>query len=158
MVLGLLLSRRMKTTALAPQLPLASPPPAALSASPMPPTPKPSATGYPSADTIEPKAAPKKPSYAPAPTKAEVESGKAKLKLGQQGPAVGELQKKLGVVASGRFDAYIEPRLRFWDIAAGGLILECAGGEFWRRPVPGEETFEVIATNGRLRRQIQRHV
>lgn len=108
MVLGLLLSRRMKTTALAPQLPLASPPPAALSASPMPPTPKPSATGYPSADTIEPKAAPKKPSYAPAPTKAEVESGKAKLKLGQQGPAVGELQKKLGVVASGRFDKNTE--------------------------------------------------
>ncbi len=64
----------------------------------------------------------------------------------------------LTYVASGRFDAYIEPRLRFWDIAAGGLILECAGGEFWRRPVPGEETFEVIATNGRLRRQIQRHV
>jgi len=31
-------------------------------------------------------------------------------------------------VATGRMDAYVEYGLRLWDIAAGGLILECAGG------------------------------
>jgi len=57
-------------------------------------------------------------------------------------------------VASGRLDAYTEYGVRLWDIAAGGLILECAGGEFWRRPVAGEEAYYVIANNGRLRRQL----
>src|SRR3954469_5430342 len=34
-------------------------------------------------------------------------------------------------VAAGRFDAYVESGIRLWDIAAGGLILQCAGGDFW---------------------------
>ena len=38
----------------------------------------------------------------------DIESGKAKLKMGQQGPAVLELQKKLGVVATGQFDKNTE--------------------------------------------------
>lgn len=59
-------------------------------------------------------------------------------------------------VASGRLDAYIEAGLRLWDIAAGGLILECAGGEFWRRPVRGEHAYQIIASNGRLRRKLYR--
>jgi myo-inositol-1(or 4)-monophosphatase len=54
-------------------------------------------------------------------------------------------------VASGRFDAYVEYGLRLWDIAAGGLILECAGGDFWRRPVDGEYTYRILANNGKLR-------
>jgi myo-inositol-1(or 4)-monophosphatase len=53
-------------------------------------------------------------------------------------------------VATGRFDAYVEYGLRLWDIAAGGLILECAGGDFWRRPVPGDHAFEIVANNGLL--------
>ena len=59
-------------------------------------------------------------------------------------------------VASGRLDAYTEYGVRLWDIAAGGLILECAGGDFCRRPVPGKHTFAVYANNGRLRRQLER--
>ena len=59
-------------------------------------------------------------------------------------------------VASGRFDAYVESGLRLWDIAAGGLILECAGGEFWCRPVPGKDAFEIKANNGLLLRQLSR--
>jgi len=39
-------------------------------------------------------------------------------------------------VASGRMDAYIEYKIRLWDIAAGGLILECAGGDFFKRTPP----------------------
>jgi myo-inositol-1(or 4)-monophosphatase len=57
----------------------------------------------------------------------------------------------LTYVATGRFDAYIERGIRLWDIAAGGLILECAGGEFWREAIPGEYAYRMIATNGLLR-------
>jgi myo-inositol-1(or 4)-monophosphatase len=59
-------------------------------------------------------------------------------------------------VASGRMDAYLEYGLRLWDIAAGGLILERAGGEFWHRPLEGEHTYELLANNGLLRQQLQR--
>jgi len=59
-------------------------------------------------------------------------------------------------VASGRLDAYIEYGLRLWDIAAGGLILECAGGDFWHQPVKGEHTYEIMANNGLLREKLQR--
>src|SRR5207249_3304657 len=37
----------------------------------------------------------------------------------------------LTYVATGRFDGYVERGIRLWDIAAGSLIVECAGGEFW---------------------------
>ena len=61
----------------------------------------------------------------------------------------------LTYVATGRFDAYIERGIRLWDIAAGGLIVECAGGEFWHRAVPGEHTYRMVATNGLLRRTLR---
>jgi len=57
-------------------------------------------------------------------------------------------------VASGRFDAYVEAGIRIWDIAAAGLILECAGGEFWRQQLPGEHRYAVIANNGLLQRKL----
>jgi len=56
----------------------------------------------------------------------------------------------LAYVASGRFDAYIERCIRLWDIAAGGLILECAGGEVSRKPIAGEYAFRLVASNGQL--------
>ncbi len=60
-------------------------------------------------------------------------------------------------VASGRFHGYIESKIRLWDVAAGGLVLECAGGEFWRIPrKKGEHTYAVIASNGKIRKQIER--
>ena len=43
----------------------------------------------------------------------------------------------IAYVATGRFDVYMEPSLRLWDIAAAGLILESAGGEFWHETLPG---------------------
>jgi len=57
-------------------------------------------------------------------------------------------------VASGRMDGYIEAGISLWDIAAGGLILERAGGDFWREPIPGEHKFQLVASNGRLRRPL----
>jgi myo-inositol-1(or 4)-monophosphatase len=59
-------------------------------------------------------------------------------------------------VASGRFDAYIESGISLWDIAAGGLILECAGGEFWHRPLPSGTQYRMIANNGLLRAKLER--
>jgi myo-inositol-1(or 4)-monophosphatase len=59
-------------------------------------------------------------------------------------------------VASGRMDAYLEYGLRLWDVAAGGLIIECAGGEFWRRALSGDYAYEIIASNGRLRSRLER--
>jgi myo-inositol-1(or 4)-monophosphatase len=58
-------------------------------------------------------------------------------------------------VATGRFDAYVERGIRLWDIAAGGLIVECAGGEFWREAVAGRHTYRMIANNGRLRKKLR---
>ena len=50
---------------------------------------------------------------------------------------MGSAALDLAYVATGRFDAYIEQGIRLWDVAAGGLIVECAGGEFWHRAIPG---------------------
>lgn len=59
-------------------------------------------------------------------------------------------------VASGRFDAYIEQGISLWDVAAGGFILERAGGEYWRQPGETPLTYRMIASNGRLRGAVQR--
>jgi len=61
-------------------------------------------------------------------------------------------------VATGRFDAFVEAGVRLWDIAAGGLILECAGGEFWHRPLPGDHAFEIRANNGRIRPALDKEI
>jgi myo-inositol-1(or 4)-monophosphatase len=60
----------------------------------------------------------------------------------------------IAYVAAGRFDVYLEPSVHLWDIAAAGLILESAGGEFWRESLPGYHVYRVIATNGFLRRKL----
>ncbi len=61
----------------------------------------------------------------------------------------------LAYVASGRFDAYVERGIRLWDIAAGGLIIECASGEFWHRPIRGAHAYQMVASNGLLRRALR---
>jgi myo-inositol-1(or 4)-monophosphatase len=61
----------------------------------------------------------------------------------------------LAYVACGRFDAYLERGISLWDIAAGGLILEQAGGEFWRERMSDGVTYRMIASNGKLRKRIQ---
>ena len=61
----------------------------------------------------------------------------------------------LAYVATGRFDAYIEQGISLWDIAAGGLIIECAGGEFWHKAIVGEHKYRMVASNGLLRRHLR---
>lgn len=70
---------------------------------------------------------------------------------------MGSAALALTYVASGRMDAYLEGGIRLWDIAAGGLILERAGGDFWHRPLAGREfSYELNANNGPMRKLIQR--
>jgi len=68
---------------------------------------------------------------------------------------LGSAALELAYVASGRLDAYIERRINLWDIAAGRLLVECAGGEFYSRPVAGQYRYTMCADNGRLRRKLQ---
>ena len=67
---------------------------------------------------------------------------------------MGSAALALTYVATGRFDAYIERGIRLWDIAAGGLIVECAGGEFWHEAIPGQHAYRMVASNGLLRRSL----
>jgi myo-inositol-1(or 4)-monophosphatase len=62
----------------------------------------------------------------------------------------------LAYVASGRFDAYLERGVSLWDVAAGGLLIECAGGKFWTEPVPGTEKIRMVASNDLIHRRIPR--
>ncbi len=68
---------------------------------------------------------------------------------------MGAAALSLTYVGTGRFDAYIEGSTRIWDIAAGGLIIECAGGEFWREAIDNRHGYRIIASNGLLRRTLQ---
>jgi myo-inositol-1(or 4)-monophosphatase len=67
---------------------------------------------------------------------------------------MGSAALELAYVACGRLDAYIERTINLWDIAAGALLVECAGGEFYTRPAPGGK-FRMVADNGLLRRKLQ---
>ena len=62
----------------------------------------------------------------------------------------------LTYVASGRFDAYVESGLRLWDIAAGRLILECAGGSYTDRPFGKETAYHVVACSQAVSKKIHR--
>lgn len=59
-------------------------------------------------------------------------------------------------VATGRFDAYLESGVRLWDIAAGGLILQRAGGVFWRRAVDEDQTYEIVVSASPLQPTLHR--
>jgi myo-inositol-1(or 4)-monophosphatase len=68
---------------------------------------------------------------------------------------LGSAALELAYVASGRLDAYIERRINLWDVAAGSLLVERAGGEFYARPVPGKFRYTMCADNGLLRKKLQ---
>jgi len=60
----------------------------------------------------------------------------------------------LTYIATGRFDGYVESGLRLWDIAAGALIVVCAGGRCDCTPVPGDQRYALLASNGSLHRAL----
>jgi myo-inositol-1(or 4)-monophosphatase len=54
-------------------------------------------------------------------------------------------------VACGRFDAYIETGISLWDIAAGWLLVETAGGTVDLRPLEHmKDKYSIVASNGVL--------
>ena len=64
---------------------------------------------------------------------------------------MGSAALDLAYVACGRLDAYIEQSVSIWDIAAGQLLVETAGGKFESAPRaehPGK--ISVQASNGRI--------
>jgi len=67
---------------------------------------------------------------------------------------MGSAALELAYVASGRLDVYIERTINLWDVAAGALMVERSGGEFYTRPAPGGK-FRMVADNGLLRRKLQ---
>jgi myo-inositol-1(or 4)-monophosphatase len=67
---------------------------------------------------------------------------------------MGSAALELVYVASGRLDAYIERTINLWDVAAGSLILENAGGEFHVQPAP-QGKLRMCADNGKLRKKLK---
>jgi myo-inositol-1(or 4)-monophosphatase len=68
---------------------------------------------------------------------------------------MGSAAIELAYVACGRLDAYVERRINLWDVAAGSLLVENAGGEFFTVPAPGKFRYAMCADNGRLRKKLQ---
>lgn len=64
---------------------------------------------------------------------------------------MGSAALAMAYIAQGRLDAYIESRISLWDIAAGKLLVEEAGGQVILEPLDGEqEGYSIIASNGKL--------
>ena len=57
----------------------------------------------------------------------------------------------LAYVATGRYDSYVESSISLWDIAAGNLLVESAGGKVLVNPSESsKDQFSVMAWNGRI--------
>lgn len=64
---------------------------------------------------------------------------------------LGSAALALAYIACGRLDAYIEEQISDWDVAAGRMLLEAAGGRFLAQPSRTHEgKMFICATNGRL--------
>ncbi len=62
---------------------------------------------------------------------------------------LGSAALDMAYVACGRLDAYIEQGISLWDIAAGWLLIETAGGKVDLRPrTDMKEKYSVVASNG----------
>jgi myo-inositol-1(or 4)-monophosphatase len=62
---------------------------------------------------------------------------------------MGSAALDIAYVACGRLDAYIESSISLWDVAAGILLIERAGGKVVLTPHPSApERFSIVASNG----------
>jgi len=62
---------------------------------------------------------------------------------------LGSAALDLAYVACGRLDAYIETGISLWDIAAGCLLVESAGGTVDLRPRENmKDKYSIVASNG----------
>lgn len=64
---------------------------------------------------------------------------------------MGSAALDLAYVACGRLDAYIEQSVNLWDVAAGKLLVEAAGGQFAMTPLADNpDKISVVASSGRI--------
>jgi len=57
----------------------------------------------------------------------------------------------MAYIACGRLDAYVESRISIWDIAAGQLLVQTAGGKVELTPVEGRsDVWSIVASNGKI--------
>jgi myo-inositol-1(or 4)-monophosphatase len=62
---------------------------------------------------------------------------------------MGSAALDMAYVACGRFDAYIEQGISLWDIAAGWILVETAGGSVEMKPrTDMKDKYSIIASNG----------
>jgi myo-inositol-1(or 4)-monophosphatase len=62
---------------------------------------------------------------------------------------MGSAALDLAYVACGRLDAYIEQGISLWDIAAGWILVENAGGTVEMKPrTDMKEKYSIVASNG----------
>jgi len=62
---------------------------------------------------------------------------------------MGSAALDMAYVACGRFDAYIEQGISLWDVAAGWILIETAGGTVDMRPrTDMKDKFSIVASNG----------
>lgn len=64
--------------------------------------------------------------------------------------AMGSAALDLAYVASGRLDAYVEQGVSIWDVAAGVLLVEEAGGKVQMNPVEPDGKIHLVASSGRI--------
>lgn len=69
---------------------------------------------------------------------------------------MGAAALSLAYVAGGRMDAYVERGVRLWDIAAGGLMVECAGGVFIHEPISKDKRYFMIACSPELLKPLKK--
>jgi len=73
------------------------------------------------------------------------------MKAARKTRMMGSAALDIAFVASGRLDAYIESQISLWDIAAGMLMVELAGGKVDLRPhesVP--DKYSCVACSGAI--------
>jgi myo-inositol-1(or 4)-monophosphatase len=64
---------------------------------------------------------------------------------------LGSAALDMAYVATGRFDAYMETGISLWDIAAGSLLVENAGGTVDLRPRENmKDKYSIVASNGQI--------
>ena len=62
---------------------------------------------------------------------------------------MGSAALDMAYVACGRFDAYIEQGISLWDVAAGCLLVESAGGKVEMHPrTDMKDKYSIVASNG----------
>ena len=62
---------------------------------------------------------------------------------------LGSAALDMAYVACGRFDAYVEQGISLWDIAAGWILVEMAGGTVEMKPrTDMKDKYSIIASNG----------